>query len=394
MKINALTDSQCRNAKAGNHTDGQNLFLRVSANLKVKTWTFKFKNGLGKSTAIALGRYPDVGLAEARAIKERMIDLVGKGMHPKLALQADGPVETFGDVAKLFLQLHSQKIKLKDALKREVDILLPVLGNMRIAEVKPHHVISAIQPTIARGSLVSAGKLCTRARQIVEHAVLMGILQHNQLISVAKLLPKHKSQHQRALRPEQLGELMVGLENAEISVVTRNLAKWVLLTATRANESARAKWSEIDIENRVWEIPASRMKMAQPHKIPLSDGALAILEVMKTLRQNDYVFPGRAIHASANPASVTVALGRIRPKLSTTQHGLRSLFSTYCHERSDFSSDVIENALAHRTGGVRGAYLRSTFWDKRIELMAWWDAEVKKASASATEWHVGIPFKT
>jgi integrase len=385
MKINALTDSQVRGAKAGNYTDGQNLFLRVSPS-SIKTWTFKFKNGLGKSTAIAIGQYPKVGLADARAIKERMIELVGQGMHPKLALQSDGPVETFGDVAKLFLQLHSQKIKLKDALKREVDVLLPVLGNMRIADVKPHHVISAIQPTIARGSLVSAGKLCTRSRQIVDHACLMGILSHNQLAQVAKLLPKHKVQHQRALRPDQLGDLMVGLENAEISIVTRNLAKWVLLTATRANESSGARWSEIDIENRVWEVPASRMKMAQPHKIPLSDGAMKILETMQTLKQNDFVFPGRAIHASANPASVTVALGRIRPKLSTTQHGLRALFSTYCHERSEFSSDVIEASLSHRIGNaIKMSYLRSTYFDKRVELMAWWDAEVAKAGATVQE---------
>jgi integrase len=380
MKVNSLTDAQVRGLKAGTYVDGENLLIRVSPN-GVKTWTYKYKDGNGKSTALALGRYPKVGLAEARALKEKCKKLIGDGLHPKLALNDDGPIETFGQVAEMFITHHSKTIKYGDGLRNEIERnLLPTIGNIRIAEVKPIDVLRALKPVIERGSLVVARRYAVRARQVCAHALNLGLIPYNQLLTVTKVIPAKKGGNYRALKPEQLGELVQGLAKADISVITRNLAMFTLLTATRASESAGAKWSEIDLPNRTWTIPASRMKMGREHRIPLSDGAVKILEFMQTIRQNDYAFPGRAITSHANASSVNVALRRAG--IDSTFHGFRSLFSTYCHERSDCSSDVIENALAHTTGGVRGAYLRSTFWDKRVELAAWWDAEVTKASAT------------
>ncbi len=100
---------------------------------------------------------------------------------------------------------------------------------------------------------------------------------------------------------------------------------------------------------------------------------MKILERMSELRCNDFVCPSQDMRAHANASSVNVALGRA--KIDTTFHGFRALMCTYCNEMSDFSSDIIEIALSHRTRGVRGAYLRSTFWDKRVELMSRWDVE-------------------
>lgn len=377
MKINSLTDAQVRGLKAGTFVDGENLLIRVSPN-GVKTWTYKYRDGNGKSTALALGRYPKVGLAEARALKEKCKSLIADGLHPKLALQADGPTETFGQIAELFIQHHSKAIKYGGGLRNEIERnLLPTLGNMRIQDVKAIDVLRALKPVVERGSLVVARRYAVRARQVMAHAVNLGLIPYNQLLTVTKVIPAKKGGNYRALRPGQLGELVQGLASAEISIVTRNLAMFALLTATRASECAGAKWSEIDLPNRVWTIPASRMKMGREHRIPLSDGAVKILETMAGVRCNEFVFPGRDIKAHANASSVNVALRRAA--IDTTFHGFRSLFSTYCHERSEFSSDVIENALAHRTGGVRGAYLRSTFWDKRVALMAWWDSEVSRS---------------
>lgn len=377
MKINSLTDAQVRGLKSGTYVDGENLLLRVSAS-GTKTWTYKYRDGNGKSTALALGKYPKVGLAEARALKEKCKQLIADGLHVKLALQADGPTETFGQIAELFITHHSKAIKYGDGLRNEIERnLLPTLGNTRIQDVKPLDVLRALKPVVERGSLVVARRYAVRARQVCAHAVNLGLIPYNQLLTVTKVIPAKKGGNYRALRPDQLGELVQGLASAEISVVTRGLAMFTLLTATRAGESAGCRWSEIDLANRVWTIPASRMKMAREHRIPLSDGAVKILERMRELRCNEFVFPGRDINAHSNASSVNVALRRA--KIDTTFHGFRSLFSTYMHEKSDFNSDVIENCLAHRTGGVRGAYLRSTFFEQRVLAMAHWDAEVTKA---------------
>jgi integrase len=177
--------------------------------------------------------------------------------------------------------------------------------------------------------------------------------------------------------------LVQGLQKAAISMVTRELAMFLLLTWVRANEAAAMKWEEIDEENRCWTIPPARMKTRDGHKVPLSDGALSILRRMKEIRQNQHVFPGRSVPSHANPASVAVALKRAG--INSTAHGFRSLAATYSSERSSFSTDAIEGALSHRIGGVRGAYTRTTFFEERRLLMDWFCAEVTKAGASATE---------
>lgn len=176
------------------------------------------------------------------------------------------------------------------------------------------------------------------------------------------------------LRPEELPKLMRSLVMSNLSVPTRCLIEWQLLTLVRPSEASGTRWAEIDLETKLWTIPAERMKAKREHIIPLSPQALEILEVMKPISAHrDYVFPSRNNpRQQMNSQTANAALKRIGYGGKLVAHGLRSIASTAMNEVG-FNADVIEAALAHSDKNeVRRAYNRSTYLNKRIELMIWW----------------------
>lgn len=375
MKTSSLTDARLRALPAGTHTDGENLLVRVSPH-GVRTFFYKFKDVQGKMQALNLGRYDTLTLSGARDLKEKCKALIAKGLHPKLALEPESETENFGQVAEMFVAHHEKTLKDGGGLRSEIERNFKLIWNKPVANIRPIDVLKCLEPMIARGAYVMAAKVSVRAKQVMQFAMNLGIIPANPLQNVKSVIPKKPVKHMRALPPAQLGVLVQGIQNADTNIIIKNLAMFILLTACRASEAALATWDEI--QGDAWVIPAGRMKRKKEHRVPLSAGALAALEVMKTVRCNKYIFPGRSLEASANASSVNVMLSRA--KIDTTTHGLRSIFATYCSEKSKFSTDAIEHSLAHTTGSaVRNAYTRTTFFDERIELMAWWDAEVTKA---------------
>jgi integrase len=169
---------------------------------------------------------------------------------------------------------------------------------------------------------------------------------------------------------------------ASIKMTTRCLIEWQLHTLTRPGEAAGTKWDEIDLNAKLWTIPADRMKAKRLHIVPLTDQALAILNVMSDISQNnDYVFPSdRAPQKPTNSSTANVALKRMGFHNELVAHGLRSLASTTLNEQG-FDSDLIETALAHRgQNEVRNAYNRALYIDRRIPMMEWWSDHIAKAS--------------
>jgi integrase len=159
---------------------------------------------------------------------------------------------------------------------------------------------------------------------------------------------------------------------------------WQLLTITRPAEAAEARWEEVDIEAREWKIPAARMKMNRDHTVPLSDEAIAILEMMKPLSGNrEFIFPSRIKpNQPMNSQTVNAALKRAGLGVLVS-HGLRSIASTALNEQG-FSPDVIEAALAHvDKNEVRRAYNRSDYLEQRRPMMQWWADFVNKADSGS-----------
>lgn len=159
----------------------------------------------------------------------------------------------------------------------------------------------------------------------------------------------------------------------------------------RPGESAGTRWDEIDFENKVWNIPAERMKMDRPHRIPLTRQALALLQYMKPISgHRPFVFPGRRDPLGhVNEQSANAALKRLGYGGRLVAHGLRSLGSTTLNEQG-FNPDAIEAALSHSDENeIRRAYNRSDYFEQRVKMMQWWSDHIEQASQGSISMTIG-----
>ncbi len=204
-------------------------------------------------------------------------------------------------------------------------------------------------------------------------------------VNIGKAFEKPQKKNMPSIRPDQLPQRMQTIRMASISLSTRCLFMWQLLTITRPAEAAEARWDEIDFDASEWKIPAARMKMNRDHTVPLPDGAIAILEMMKSLSGGrEFIFPSRIKPTQPmNSQTVNAALKRAGLGGVLVSHGLRSIASTALNEQG-FPPDVIEAALAHiDKNEVRRAYNRSDYLEQRRPMMQWWADFVSKADSGS-----------
>jgi len=239
-------------------------------------------------------------------------------------------------------------------------------------------LVEALEPIKARGALETIRRLVQRINEIMIYAVNTGLINANPASGIGMAFEKPKKQHMPTLRPEELPVLMRSLELSNLSIPTRCLIIWQLLTLVRPSEASGARWAEIDFNARLWLIPSERMKANREHIVPLSPQALNILKMMSPISaHSEYIFPSRSNPKQPmNSQTANAALKRIGYGGKLVAHGLRSIASTAMNEEG-FNPDVIESALAHTDKNeVRKAYNRSTYIRKRVELMNWWGSKV------------------
>lgn len=232
-------------------------------------------------------------------------------------------------------------------------------------EIKTRKLIEALEPIKARGALETVRRLVQRINEIMIYAVNTGLIDANPASGVGMAFEKPKKQNMPTLRPEELPKLMRSLMISNLSLPTRCLLEWQLLTLVRPSEASGARWN-------LWTIPAERMKAKREHVVPLSPQALEILEVMKTISfQRDHIFPSRNDpKKTMNSQTANAALKRIGYGGKLVAHGLRSIASTALNE-AGFNADAIEAALSHYDKNeVRRANNRSTYLAQRKELMS------------------------
>ncbi|EPM7410861.1 TPA: tyrosine-type recombinase/integrase [Klebsiella variicola subsp. variicola] len=197
---------------------------------------------------------------------------------------------------------------------------------------------------------------------------------------------KPQKQNMPALPPSELPRFLVALNNASVRLETRLLIEWQLLTWVRPSEAVRARWSDIDMDNHMWNIPAEFMKMKKPHKVPLSKGAIRILNAMESINgHREWVFPSikaplNHMHEqTANAAIIRMGFGG-----ELVAHGMRSIARTAAEEAGKFRTDVLEAALAHsKKDEIIAAYNRAEYLAERVVLMQWWSdhAQAQKFKA-------------
>lgn len=402
-KVTPLTNTQVKQAKACEKeyilADGDGLQLKIKPSGS-KTWVFKYSKPFTKKrTNLGLGTYPEVSLAQAREKRKTYRELLAQDIDPKghkdqaHLKEQEKHNNTLQVVAENWFGIKETAITTDYAkdIWRSLELhIFPTLGKYPIASLTAPVVIAVLKKVAEAGNLETVRRLAQRLNEIMTFAVNTGLIHANPLSGIKSAFEKPKREHMPTIKPEELPELMQTLNRENLQRVTRALIEWQLHTMTRSNEAAKAVWSEIDLENKLWIIPASRMKMKREHTIPLTEQALAILTVLEPFKRPHcpYLFPSnRDPKKHINTETVNKVLRRIGYQNRLVAHGFRALASTTLNEQ-EFNPDVIEAALAHvDKNTVRKAYNRAEYLKHRIELMCWWSDHIEnsaKGSLSVT----------
>ncbi len=333
--INKLTVKAVINAKPKDKpyrlSDGGNLYLYVRRGGD-KSWEFRYiRPCTNKPTYFGLGVFPLVSLAEARGKAIDTRRLLADGIDPQL-LKAENQLKaetenanSLRHVAMLWKETKHERIKPKtiEGNWRKLEIyVFPKLGGIAVSKITAPMVIAVLKPVEHKGLLETVKRAAQLLNEVMVYALNSGLITINPLSGIRDVFRKPKPEHMTALKPAELPELLQTVATANLHLVTRCMIEWQLHTMTRPNETAGARWDEIDVEGRKWAIPGSRMKMKHEHIIPLTDHTLAILETLKTLSGNRYyIFPSSIDPYTHMDAETTnKALGRIGFKGRNTSH--------------------------------------------------------------------------
>lgn len=393
-KTKPLTDTEIKAAKPQDKDyqlyDGDGLTLLIKSSGS-KLWQFRYYRPYTKQrTKQSFGAYPAVTLSDARKLRAESRSLLAKDIDPQeyqkdqITSSQEAKTNTFQIVAERWWEVKKSTVTedygndIWRSLERDV---FPAIGDISVTDIKAYILIQAIQPVQARGALETVRRLCQRINEVMIYAQNTGLIDAVPSINIGKAFEKPKKKNMPSIPPDQLPKLMQTMRTANIILPTRCLFMWQLLTISRPAEAAEARWDEINFETKEWKIPAARMKINREHTVPLSDAALAILELMKLLSgHREFIFPSRIKPTQPmNSQTVNAALKRAGFGGVLVSHGLRSIASTALNEQG-FPPDVIEAALAHvDKNEVRRAYNRSDYLEQRRPMMQWWADFIEEA---------------
>jgi integrase len=389
-QINRLTALKVdRTRDPGLHHDGAGLYLQVTAGKDgvTKSWLYRFVLD-SRERRMGLGSLNDVSLVEARENAANARKQVKEGKDPieerrvlrSVAVLAKAKAMTFDQCRDAYISSHRsgwRNIKhtwqWSASLKKYVT---PIFGDVPVQYVDVALVTKALEPIWATIP-ETASRLRGRIEVILDWAKVRGLRTGENPARwrghLDHLLPRRskvrKVEHHAALPYAEIGSFMTLLR--ERGAIAARALEFAILTAGRTGEVLGARWDEIDIDPRVWIVPADRMKAGKEHRVPLSAPAIAVLNVMRKVRQNDYIFPGDR-HTTLSNTSMLMLLRRMG-RDDLTVHGFRSSFRDWAAERTNFPSEVAEMALAHSVSNkVEQAYRRGDMFDRRRRMMAAW----------------------
>lgn len=366
--------------------DGGGLFLLITPS-GGKLWNLKYRYG-GKEKKLALGAYPVVSLEAARQRREDAKRLLANGVDPgemkKLVKSAakDKAANTFEVVAREWHHKFSSAGKWSpthgaDILHRLEKDIFPPLGSRPISEIKPLELLKVLERIAGRGALDTAHRLRHHCGMIFRYAVVTERSERDIAADLRGALPPVKNGHHAApTTPEKLVQLLRAIDAYEGSYIVKCALQLLPLFFCRPGELRAAEWAELDLDKAIWEIPATRMKMKQPHIVPLSKQALAVLESLRSLTgSGKYLFPcQRSAHRCMSDNAYNAALRRMGfSKDEATAHGFRATARTILDEVLRVPVVLIEHQLSHSVRDPLGrAYNRTSHLDERKKMMQTW----------------------
>ncbi|MGE4337380.1 MAG: tyrosine-type recombinase/integrase [Pigmentiphaga sp.] len=377
-------ESLIRGGTPGTSGDGGGLYLQIASNGSA-SWLYRFQLN-GKRRNMGLGSCDLVTLATARERRDDARKLVAAGVDPiehrKAAENAaKAATVTFDKCCSDYIASHRSGWKnAKHAQQWENTLATyaaPVIGHLKPEDVTTSHVLTILEP-IWKSKPETASRLRNRIELVLDaakaHGLRCGENPARWRGHLDKLLPKQSKvrsrTHHAALPWRELPDFMQEL--AERSDLTHAAMQLTILTACRTSEVLGATWSEINQDEHVWIIPASRMKAGKEHRVPLTSAALSVLEKLPRVDDNPHLFPGLRKGRPLSNMAMLMGLRRLG-RGDLTMHGFRSTFRDWAAECTPHPNFVVEMALAHTVGNaVEAAYRRGDLLTKRRALMQDW----------------------
>lgn len=365
-------------SRSGRHGDGDGLYLLVKQT-GAKSWVQRIVVD-GRRRDVGLGGYPAVTLAKARELAAANRATVSDGKDPLLERRKKS-IPTFREAA---IKVHAANLprwrngKHTDSWLQTLEKhAFPILGDMPVDRIEPGHVLNVLEP-IWGVRQETARRVRQRIRTVLKwcmHHDFVKVNAAGEVIDGAlPPMPRLKN-HFRSLPYREVADALATIDESQASIAAKLCLRFLILTAARSGEARGATWDEIDTNEKLWTVPAARMKGYADHRVPLSEAALNVLGKAREIRdESNFVFPSPTRRGSQlSDMTLTKVLRSTGLAERATVHGFRGSFRTWAQERSKAPRAAKELALAHRIGDdVEESYIHTDMLDERIPLMDEW----------------------
>ena len=393
----ALTDARIRSTKPGatpqKLTDSAGLYLEVRPS-GAKLWRYRYRikakdQSTGKDrikakeNVYALGAYPQIPLMEARTERDKARALVKQGVHPAhnrqvlVSLQVAENGNTFEAIAREWIEQRRSKWSayyLKQVENTLAVDAYPYIGGLPMRSIGAAHLLEIIKRAEKRGAATVAILLRQWMSAIFRYAVATLRADADPAAALKGAIHRPKVQHSKPLTRKQIPEFLKALETFGGYRTTTIAMRLLMLTFVRTVELRGAEWTEFDLDGAEWRIPAERMKMREPHTVPLSSQAVELLRELHTLTGGQkLLFPNyRRPKTCMTATTLNRAIERMGFGGKFSGHGFRATASTMLNELG-YRSDLIERQLAHaERSKVRASYNQAEYMPERIAMMQAW----------------------
>ena len=386
-QIVPLTALKVQKAKPQNKSftlfDGGGLFLLVTR-AGGKLWRFKYRFK-GKAKILSFGVYPEISLLDARQRKDEARKQVAHGIDPAVVKKekrqaATEEKETFETIAR---EWHAKFMPtwtsghantLMSRLERD---LFPWIGKNPIKNITAPELLGALRRVEARGALESAHRIRTIAGQVFRYGVATGRCERDPSADLRGALPQPNKKHLASITdPKEVAPLLRAIGSYRGTFIVKCALSLAPLLFVRPGELRHAEWTEIDLDEALWNIPAEKMKMKEPHLVPLCRQAVEILTELRQLTgDGKFLFPSlRSNKRAMSNNAILAALRRMGyDKDTMSGHGFRAMARTILDEVLQVRVDFIEQQLAHAVKDPNGrAYNRTKHLKERIKMMQLW----------------------
>jgi integrase len=404
-----LSDAAIRGAKPGatpqKLSDGGGLFLLIRPKpVGSKLWRLAYRFGRKQKT-LALGIYPTVSLSQAREGRDDAKKLLAGGVDPSVQRKTERLLDktaaenSFRKVAEEVIGKLEREGRAHVTISKKrwlLDFAYPAFGDRPVSEVTAKELLALLREIEGRGIYETAKRLRSTCGMVFRYAIATGRAERDPSADLRGALTTHRVSHRATIvQPTEIGALLRAIDGFDGQPTTHAALRLAPHVFVRPGELRHAEWNEFDLIAAVWTIPASKMKMRRPHRVPLSHQTLNIIRELREVTGNGrLVFPSvRTVLRPISENTLNAALRRLGyASEEMSSHGFRSMASIRLNEMGRWNPDAIERQLAHQeANAVRRAYTHGAeFWSERIQMMQSWSDYLDALKAGGTV----LPFAT